>query len=1395
MTIQPIINKNDNQNLEGSGLESSLTGVDSKTNTKALELMTRSITPPKPAPFPLVNEPLVNTLSRSLERGLGAFSYKVKDLLELFHRKESIALLDISSLDRSELLEKIPLELFQSLVTNNQLNLKREGAELLHLASLHGRRDLLETLIGKHHIKADVVDKYGRTALHHAAKGGHITLMEYLIKQCGLKIDAKNNDGETPIHDAAASGQAAVISWLSALQKADFNIPAKNGRTPLHYASFNGHLKTVTALVFVCNADPTKTGIDGSRPLYGAARNGHLELVKFFMKKCKAKIDHKNGYGGTALFAAARYGHVNVIEWLVGCGADPKTKDKNGKSALHHAAFLGQLESVKFLVRACGAKPMELKDRTGRTALQQAAYAGNLEIVKFLVEECECDPNAKSNDSYTPLYEAAQRGQLDLLKYLLRVNADPRVKTDMQNSLLHAAAASGNLECVETLLRVFPEALSSKNLEKETPFHVAVSSGSLDIAKLFHRQGKEHVKQRNTFGEMMLHLAVFRERFYVMKWLVKECKADPLAEDVKGLSPLALAVKSHEKKLLYWLSTHTSVSKNDLENTLNKYGKTLSKNERDQIVMSAFDERKQLQLSKAIKTADNLQQNYSVLAKKLDRFISTIYQPDHLLNAKYRVREEFNKFDSIDVLDLPSVLKPLLKKCVEPCLLLKPKEKMGYFDKKWIRKNGEYIPGSPIFKEIRGVIRKIEDAVSKTSKKKKFSAVKQALQELHQCYQNYCNNLCQEKSEKQLEFLKTVPVKVLRINYKGEVVHGVATRQAVKEIIKGESNSEYGFHKVVNYKGVFYKLFPHAPGIEAAVDGLNNLIAGSGSAPTQLIKVIDENGKHQVLLASLAIKGVNLTDMVRTHTNLLPKVDRNNFSKMVVLSLLSNPQDGKPDNYMVRFTTDNAGEVTSWGIVGVDNDMAFAPSTLRVRIGQSEKIFALVRNVLYFFPQMKQAVDQKFRKKILSDTPEHIVCEWLICLQKKNKEYSKLLERKIFDPLEYSGSSKIFNGKNNNTPYEILTSPTNKKGLQLPIRFERDTAVIIHRRIKIIQSLIKSSSDVTHDDLFKTLEPDLYAHYAKVFKEHKGDIFRSIVSLYKLYNQELEKKNRNPVSAKSFKDHMDLDQGILSKIALSSATDADFEKNRQSTIAHVAEKWISTLDWSRYTAGVGLSYFRMIQRLKNITQIDLSNCQVLNDNNIIHMLKDFKDLESVTLRGQISLGFNGVRDLMDYYDDLEVKLIIDQCPFNLEQLKKLTKTFGKRLTISLDTSQVKFSPTELIALAQIEGSQLHLSCLRENKTPAVFNLGGRYRHPERLMDFFIMKGCTNRPLFDVILTLLKNSPQQEIGLNMRFNDGATFLHQAVIAKNTAAEKWLKEAGIDVNIVDNKNRRAENLKKT
>ncbi len=130
------------------------------------------------------------------------------------------------------------------------------------------------------------------------------------------------------------------------------------------------------------------------------------------------------------------------------CDALAKFTFSNGNSLLSYAVITCD-DAVASLLLTHKADVNKLSNHY--TPLMQAANRYNLDMMKLLLKH-EADAN-KPSKGYTPLCHAAKQGNLDMVELLLTYKANVNIPSNMHYTpLFQAALRAGNLKIVELLL-------------------------------------------------------------------------------------------------------------------------------------------------------------------------------------------------------------------------------------------------------------------------------------------------------------------------------------------------------------------------------------------------------------------------------------------------------------------------------------------------------------------------------------------------------------------------------------------------------------------------------------------------------------------------------------------------------------------------------------------------------------------------------------------------------------------------------------------------------------------------------------------------------------------------------------------------------------------------------
>lgn len=369
-----------------------------------------------------------------------------------------------------------------------------EGQLPLHAAAEEGQLEVVKMLLG---MNADLsqVDESGRTALMYAAEEGQLSVVQFLIEK-GAKVNQQDKEGRTALAYAAEERQTEVVRFL--LDKgADLALRDNNGHSALDHAAEENAEGVVKLLL--TTKEGAKQVRENASILINASEEGALPVVRQ-LKEAGANINAADEDGTTPLMAASEEGQEQVVQYLLSAGAEVNAKTKQGWTALSYAARENQPEAIRLLLAKkadiearCTYRSMSSYGRSnkpttialyeGATPLMVAVEEDAVESIKVLLENRANvnasisksklilpgeydwkkantinpnDPNSGLKPEYdtqgwTPLMEAAERGNETIVKLLLGAGADANAKTSTGITALSVAQKVGNTAVLQLL--------------------------------------------------------------------------------------------------------------------------------------------------------------------------------------------------------------------------------------------------------------------------------------------------------------------------------------------------------------------------------------------------------------------------------------------------------------------------------------------------------------------------------------------------------------------------------------------------------------------------------------------------------------------------------------------------------------------------------------------------------------------------------------------------------------------------------------------------------------------------------------------------------------------------------------------------------------------------------
>jgi ankyrin repeat protein len=255
-------------------------------------------------------------------------------------------------------------------------------------------------------------------------------------------------------------------------------------------------------------------------------------LGNFTPDSWDSQITHHLGYN--LLHLAVCIGDERLVEALHKHGARlDAINPRNQINVLFIATYNNHVSLVSYLLQHTDVNQA---NNHGVTPLLIAAQKGHLEVVKYLVTQGQAAVNQATNDGATPLLIAAQKGHLEVVKYLVaQGKADVNQAYEDSATPLFVAAQEGHLEVVKYLVAQGQAAVNQADEDGATPLFVAAQEGHLEVVKYLVETGQADVYQAGLDGVTALHSAIYEKHMAIIQRLII---AGALAESQQFLGPL-----------------------------------------------------------------------------------------------------------------------------------------------------------------------------------------------------------------------------------------------------------------------------------------------------------------------------------------------------------------------------------------------------------------------------------------------------------------------------------------------------------------------------------------------------------------------------------------------------------------------------------------------------------------------------------------------------------------------------------------------------------------------------------------------------------------------------------------------------------------------------------------
>ena len=288
-----------------------------------------------------------------------------------------------------------------------------------------------------------------------------------LVAQPTLSPDLKSysgQEGEETVWEALRTQDAASLrNVLQSLP--ELNFTRDDGWTPLH-AAINTDQADLIAAVLEHPTANIEVGITSGivrkvTPLHFAVihgTGGRLTAIRTLLQH-GADIEARDSLGNTPLLSAASRLIDESFELLLAQGANPDVQtessgNRSGWTPLHYAAIRSQdLQPLRLLLAHPQLDP-NIRSDERITALYQVVVNNDLEKARILLRHPDINPNRDTRNGITPLHYAAINGYFEMAHVLLNHrDIDPNSTTDKLGwTPLHYAVWNDNAFVVEALV-------------------------------------------------------------------------------------------------------------------------------------------------------------------------------------------------------------------------------------------------------------------------------------------------------------------------------------------------------------------------------------------------------------------------------------------------------------------------------------------------------------------------------------------------------------------------------------------------------------------------------------------------------------------------------------------------------------------------------------------------------------------------------------------------------------------------------------------------------------------------------------------------------------------------------------------------------------------------------
>ena len=268
----------------------------------------------------------------------------------------------------------------------------------------------------------------------------------------------------------------------------------------------------------------------------------------------------RDRFGRSPLHAAAEVGDVDRVAALIDAGSDVslpiRTEERRsaswGDTPLHLASLNGHVEAARLLI-AAGANVNAMNDR-GATPLH---YAVLKPAMMQVLVDAGADLDLCDRSGRTALHWSVTGNLAGMIAMLVEAGADPDAANINGQTALHESISQGRSECALRLLQLGASSTQPDGLGV-TALHLAAATGNIEVAQALI-EARADVNAIDQLGRTPLHdAAASRHRDMVV--LLLENGGNPALADSFDQTPARLAQRRQDSALEQILVDHLALN-------------------------------------------------------------------------------------------------------------------------------------------------------------------------------------------------------------------------------------------------------------------------------------------------------------------------------------------------------------------------------------------------------------------------------------------------------------------------------------------------------------------------------------------------------------------------------------------------------------------------------------------------------------------------------------------------------------------------------------------------------------------------------------------------------------------------------------------------------------------